>query len=467
MLSPMERSDTAASTVKGILSGFASRGFELLGQTDPTLYALLEAEYRRQTSTLVMIAAASIASPAVLACEGTVLGNITTEGYPGRRYHAGCRIVDEIENLAIERAKKAFGAQYANVQPHSCTSANEIVMFSLLEPGDTILGLQLDAGGHLTHGAPASVSGQYFRAIGYGLDKHGYIDYDRVRLLARQFRPKLIVCGASAYPRFIEFQRFREIADEVGAYVLADISHIAGLVVAGAHPSPIDTAHVTTTSTYKQLFGPRGGLMLMGRDSGSLAPDGKRTLAQLMQRAVFPFFQGTPNLSAIAAKASALHRAVAPAFKQLVELIVADAKALARSLAARGFRVITGGTDTHLILIDVARRGVTGIIAERALEECNIIVNKNKIPGDNKGPTVTSGIRLGTNILAVRGLPPSEIATCAELIDRVINAIDVFDDTQFKLDPTVTVSVKAAVAELCRRYPIPEYTLERVECYAT
>src|SRR5262249_48197224 len=304
------------------------------------------------------------------------------------------------------------------VQPHSGSSANEIVMFSLLKPGDTILGLDLNCGGHLTHGSPVSVSGQYFNAIGYGLDPEGYIDYGQVRRLACAHKPKLMITGASSYPRVIDFEQFRGIADQVGAYLLADISHIAGLVVAGEHPSPIDHAHFTTTSTYKQLYGPRGGLILMGRDHDRPGPDGKRALSELVQKAVFPFFQGTPNLSAIAAKARALALVATPEFKTMSRQIVSSARALARCFVDKGYRVLTGGTDNHLVLIDVLSSGVTGVVAERALEECNIVVNKNKIPGDTKPALVTSGMRLGTNSLALRGMTAREMLQCADLIHR-------------------------------------------------
>jgi glycine hydroxymethyltransferase len=440
-----------------ILPELARRGIELLAKSDPALYELLQREYHRQTHTLVMVAAASIADPSVLACEAMVTGNVTAEGYPGARFHAGCEIVDEIETLAVERAKAAFGAQYANVQPHSGTSANQVVIFSLLRPGDTILGLDLDAGGHLTHGAPASVSGQYFNAVPYGLNQESLIDYEQVYRLARECRPKLIICGASAYPRVIDFQRFREIADDVGAFLLADISHIAGLVAAGQHPSPIDHAHFTTTSTYKQLYGPRGGLILIGKDYASLAPNGQRTLAEMIQRAVFPFFQGTPHLSAIAAKAGALARVVTPEFNALAKRIVTDANVLAHCLVEKGYQVLTGGTDNHIVLIDVMARGLTGVIAERALEESHIIVNRNRIPGDKKSPLIASGMRLGTNSLAYRGMDAGLMPRCAALIDRVLSSIRVLGEREYELDSAVRESVRAEVRELCQRFPIPHY----------
>jgi glycine hydroxymethyltransferase len=444
---------------ENVLAELSHRGIELLFQDDPTLYDLLTREYHRQADTLAMVAASSIAHPSVLICEGMTTTNVTTEGYPGARFHAGCQFVDEIERLAIERAKAAFKARYANVQPHSGTSANEAVILSLLKPGDTILGLELNSGGHLTHGSKASISGQYFNAIGYGLDEEGYIDYEQVQRLAEKFKPKLIICGASAYPRTIDFKRFREIADEVRAFLLADISHIAGLVVAGEHPSPIDHAHFTTTSTYKQLYGPRGGLILVGKDDQRLAPYGKETLPDMIQRAIFPFSQGTPNLSAIAAKARALAMAVTPEFRALAQCIVTDAKALAQSLAQKGHRILTGGTDNHIVLIDVLASGVTGAIAERALEECHIIVNRNRIPADKKSVWVTSGMRLGTNSVALRGMGPSEMPRCAELIHGVLSCVKVLDDREYVLGRGLKEFVQADVRELCRSFPIPLYPM--------
>jgi glycine hydroxymethyltransferase len=440
------------------LTDFARRGMTLLAQRDPELYSMLEQEHRRQQDSLVMIAASSMAHPSVLACGGTMTMNVTTEGYPGARFHAGCEVVDEIERLAIRRARRAFGAQYANVQPHSGSSANGIVMFSLLRPGDTILGLDLNAGGHLTHGSRASVTGQYFNAIGYGLDEQGLIDYEEVARLAHEHRPKLIICGASAYPRTIDFRRFREIADEVDALVLADISHIAGLVVAGEHPSPIDHAHFTTTSTYKQLYGPRGGLILMGEDAELPVPGGTETLSGLVQRGTFPYSQGTPDLAAITAKARALAFTVEPEFKELARLIVADAKALANACIHRGYRVLTGGTDNHMVLIDiVSSMGMTGVVAEKALESCNIVINKNRIQGDMKSAYVTSGIRLGTNTLALRSMSPEAMELCIELMHTVLEAVEPHGDREYSLDEGCRVEVREAVRQLCHRYPPAGY----------
>nr|BFE70688.1 hypothetical protein GCM10020092_039890 [Actinoplanes digitatis] len=288
---------------------------------------------------------------------GVRRGERDRRGLPGRRYHAGCEVIDGIEQLAIDRAKAAFGARYANVQPHSATTANYAVLSSLLEPGDTLLGMELESGGHLTHGSPAAYAGRYFTAIGYGLDDAGLIDYDEVAALAREHRPKMIVCGATAYPRLIDFARFRRIADSVGAYLLADISHTAGLVITGKHPSPIDHAHLTTTCTHKQLYGPRGGLILSGRDADSPAPRGKGTLAQFVQRTIFPYFQGAPVLNAIAAKARALDIAAGPEFDDTVGRIVATARSMADTLAELGHDVVSGGTDNHIVLVDLSRWG--------------------------------------------------------------------------------------------------------------
>lgn len=442
---------------ESLLYRLAQQGEATLYQQDQPLHDLLEREAHRQKSVLMMVASSSAADPSVLLCQGSSASNVSTEGYPGARYHAGCEIVDEIERLAIERAKRAFAANYANVQPHSGTSANQIVMFSLLEPGDTILGLELKSGGHLSHGAAAATSGKYFNAIRYGLDRDGFIDYEQVAQLAHQHRPKLIICGASAYPRAIDFRKFRRIADESGAYLLADISHIAGLVVAGEHASPIDQAHFTTTSTYKQLFGPRGGLILIGKEHEAVAPDGKRTLSQLMQRAVFPHFQGTPDLSGIAAKARALAVVAAPEFKPLARRIRRNARALAQQLKEVGYQLVTGGTDNHMVLFDVLATGITGVIAEQALESCFIIVNKNSLPGDVKSPLVTSGVRLGTNTLSLRGMGEEEMGICAGLILQVLSSVKALDDRRYELDDSIREAVQDEVKGLCARFPLPRY----------
>ncbi|MFE5027988.1 serine hydroxymethyltransferase [Streptomyces sp. NPDC056656] len=431
------------------------RGADLLHRADPALAAILDAEVGYQAGTLAMIASASAADPSVLAAAGAALSNVTAEGYPGARYHPGAVHFDAVERLAVERAKEAFSAQYANVQPHSCSSANFSVLSALIPVGGVLLGLDLDAGGHLTHGSSASVTGRHFRAVHYGLDEHGYIDYASVAELARAHRPTVMVAGASAYPRVIDFARFRAIADSVGAYLLADISHIAGLVVTGEHPSPIDHAHVTTTSTYKQLGGPRGGLILIGREHRTPGPDGRTPLSRVMQQAVFPRSQGTPNPAAIAAKARALDLVTTPEFKDTARRIVENAGALAAAFTTAGHRVLTGGTDNHMVLLSVLHRGLTGVIAERALEECGILANRNRIPGDTKPPLVAGGLRLGTNLLAQRGMGPAEMAECANLVDTVLDATTPDDDTSYRLDPQTRRYVRGEVDELCARFPLP------------
>jgi glycine hydroxymethyltransferase len=424
---------------------------------DPALAELLNAELREQINSLALVAHASLAHPSVLAAAGSVLSNVTAEGYPGRRHHPGAEHFDEVERLAIARAKAAFNARYANVQPHSCSTANMVVLFSLLDPGDTILGLDLDAGGHLTHGARGSVTGQVFRAVHYGGDERGLIDYDEVARLARAHRPKLIVAGASAYPRLFEYPRFREIADEVGAYLLADISHIAGLVAAGVVPSSIDVAHVTTTSTYKQLGGPRGGLILAGRDHDRPGPDGRTPLTKLLDRGVFPRLQGTPNAAAIAAKARALDLVTAPEFREVARRIQGNARVLAATLVCKGYSVLTGGTDNHSVMVDVGAAGLSGAVAERALRECGILANRNRIAGDTRPIMVCSGLRFGTNIIAQRGMGPETAAYCGELVDQVLRAVVPGSDTEYHLDTGVREKTRDEVARLCGSFPVPAY----------
>jgi glycine hydroxymethyltransferase len=432
-------------------------GWHILADDDPELHALLAADLARQSATLPMVAHASSADPSVLACGSAALSNVTAEGYPGGRFHPGCTWLDRVERLAIERAKAAFGARYANVQPHSCSSANLAVLVSLLQPGDPVLGLHLDAGGHLTHGARASVTGTYFAAHSYGLGDDGRIDLADVLAQATTHRPKVIIVGASSYPRTIDYAAFRHVADKVGAYLLADISHVAGLVAAGVHPNPIDVAHVTTTSTYKQLGGPRGGLILMGRDADAASPDGRCTLRQLFQRGVFPRSQGSLNPGAIAAKARALELVLRPEFRELARLIAADARALAAAFAARGLHILNGGTDTHMVLVDLTATGLSGLVAERALEACGILANRNRIPGDTRPPRVASGLRFGTNMLAQRGFQPDDMDRCADLVVRVLDAVAPVDDEAFRLDPAVRDRVERAVARLVADHPIPGY----------
>ncbi|WP_455359117.1 serine hydroxymethyltransferase [Streptomyces sp. SYSU K21746] len=435
------------------LVAFAGVAAARLREADASLYALLTRESARQNDTLMMVAASSVADPSVLACGGSALGNLTAEGYPGGRYHAGCGVADEIERLAIDRARAAFGAQDAIVQPHSGSSANLAVITALLSPGDTLLGLDLDCGGHLTHGSPASVTGRYYRAKGYRVTPEGLLDYDQIRSMALAHRPKLIVCGASAYPRSIDFARFREIADEANAYLLADISHIAGLVAAGLHPSPIDHAHVTTTSTYKQLYGPRGGLILLGRDARKAGPE-RGTLAATLRRAVFPFTQGTPDLASVAAKARALDFVAGPEFAELAKRLADGAQAIAERLSERGLRLVTGGTDTHMVLLDLRGTGLTGDIAEQALESCGIVVNRNRVPGDTTPVRVTGGLRLGSNTLAARGMDRNAAAACADLVGDVLDALRAGAGV---LPDAVRDRVRARVSELCARHPLPGY----------
>lgn len=400
----------------------------------------------------MMVASCSIVHPSILACQGMIPVNVTAEGYPGKRYHAGCREIDKIEQMAIDRAKNVFHAKYANVQPHSATTANEIVLYSLLNAGDTILGMDLASGGHLSHGAKVSFSGTYFNAVKYGLDKNSLIDYDQVEDLALKYKPKLIICGTSAYPRKIDFKRFREIADKVDAYLLADISHISGLVITGHHPSPIDYAHITTTCTHKQLFGTRGGLILSGKDYNMPLPNKKLTLSEQIQKAVFPFFQGAPMINLIAAKALTLKYAQESQYKQTINRIIELAKSLSDHLIHYGFNIITQGTDTHIVLVDLSNKNLTGDVVEKALEECGIIVNKNSVP-NRKNPSLTpAGIRLGTNSLAQRKLTVKEMKVCAELINIVVENIK-----DNRLNKKVKEKVRAKVKYLCNKFPIKEY----------
>jgi glycine hydroxymethyltransferase len=446
------------------LADLSLLGAEALRVEDPELHQLMTAEYARQQRTLVLVASSSIVDPSVLACEAGVAVNVTAEGYPGQRFHAGCEIVDGIEQLAIDRAKAAFGARYANVQPHSASAANEIIMFGLLEPGDVMLGMHLEHGGHLTHGAPVSISGRYFKAVQYGLDERGLIDYEQARALALEHRPRLIVCGATAYPREVDFRRFRAIADEVGALLLADITHTAGLVAAGLHESSIDHAHFTTLCTHKQLYGPRGGLILMGRDADRPAPGRAYTLAELVQRAVFPLMQGAPTPHIIAAKARALARVTTPAFRALAASIVANARALASAFLQRGYSVISGGTDSHIVLLDLGPRKLTGAIAEGALQASDVIVNRNKVPGDRRAARVTSGIRLGTNTVSARGMGVAEMSAASDLIDRVLTTVSPLGELEWRLADDIRDDVRCRVRGLCDAFPIPAYPglVERV-----
>ncbi|MEK2479682.1 serine hydroxymethyltransferase [Streptomyces noursei] len=435
------------------LGEFAAAGTAHLWSEDPALARLLTAEYRRQQADLCLVASSSIAHPSVFAAQSSVTDNLTTEGYPGRRYHGGCIHADEIERLAVDRCRKLFGATYTNVQPYSGSMANNIVLFSLLEPGDTVLSLDLASGGHLSHGAPVAAAGKYFEVISYGVGPDGLIDYEEVRSLAERHRPRLLIAGASSYPRVLDFARFREIADGVGAFLLADISHISGLVATGLHASPIDAAHITTTSTYKQLGGPRGGLIMLGRDHELSVGPRKAPLHKALDNAVFPFFQGTPSLAAIAAKARALDLAAGPDFEAWMRRVVSSAAELANRLTADGQRIVTGGSDNHMVMVDLTPTGLTGAAVQQALELCGVIVNKNMVPGDPRPPRLTSGLRLGTNVTALRGMEADAVAECAGLLGEVIEALRAGDGEH--LDARTEKALAARVAELCERHPIP------------
>ncbi|MFR9730629.1 serine hydroxymethyltransferase [Saccharopolyspora sp. MS10] len=432
-----------------------STGEARLRDEDPELTELLDGEMIRRDETLSLVASAGVADASVLAAGAAALSDVTAEGYPGARFHPGAGPFDGVEALARTRAREAFGAGHANVQPHSGSAANLAVLTALLPVGGVLLGLRLDAGGHLTHGAPASVTGRWFEPVSYGVGDDGLVDHDQILRLAREHRPGVIVAGASAYPRQFDHVRFREIADEVGAYLLVDISHVAGLVAAGLHPNPVDVAHVTTTSTYKQLDGPRGGLILLGRDHDRPGPDGA-PLSRTIDRAVFPGSQGTPSPAAIAAKARALARVREPGFRRTARLVLDDAAALAAALSERGHRLLTGGTDTHMVMVDLRSTGLSGLMAERALEECGILANRNSVPGDTTSPAVAAGLRLGTNVPARRGMGPPEMARCAELIDRVLRHAARADSTRHRLDPVHRDEIRAEVRALTRSFPMPD-----------
>ncbi len=393
----------------------------------------MAAELKRQQQNLELIASENIVSPAVMAAMGSVLTNKYAEGYPGKRYYGGCYAVDVAEELARKRACELFGADHANVQPHSGSQANQIVYFAMLEPGDTIMGMSLSEGGHLTHGSPVNISGKYFNVVSYGVDPETHcIDYDKVLETAKECKPKLIVCGASAYPRAIDFKRFREIADEVGAYLMVDMAHIAGLVAGGQHESPVPYAHFVTTTTHKTLRGPRGGMILC-----------KEEFAKAIDKAAFPGMQGGPLMHIIAAKAVCFKEALQPEFKAYAEQIVKNCKALADGLLKRGHKLVSGGTDNHVMLMDLREDGVTGKDLEHNLDEVHITVNKNTIPGEPLSPFVTSGIRIGTAAVTTRGLKEDDMDVIAECISLVIK--DFEGNKQAVLDK---------VAALCEKYPL-------------
>ena len=384
--------------------------FEEVQKVDPEVAAAIAQENDRQQSHLELIASENIVSKAVMAAMGSQLTNKYAEGYPGKRYYGGCEYVDIVETLAIERAKKLFGCTYANVQPHSGAQANFAVFFALVKPGDTVMGMSLDAGGHLTHGSMVNVSGTYFNIVPYGVNDEGYIDYDEVLKIAKEAKPKLIVAGASAYPRAIDFKKFREIADEVGAYLMVDMAHIAGLVAGGQHMSPIPYAHVTTTTTHKTLRGPRGGLIL---SSEEFATEHK------LNKAIFPGIQGGPLMHVIAGKAVCFKEALDPSFKEYAKNIVDNASALANGLTSRGFDLVSGGTDNHLMLVDLRSKNITGKEFEIALDAANITCNKNAIPNDPQKPGITSGVRIGTPAITTRGLDTSDMDLVAQAMTLI------------------------------------------------
>ena len=388
-------------------------------------------EKNRQNTKIELIASENFVSPAVMAAQGSVLTNKYAEGYPGKRYYGGCEFVDIVENLARDRVKKLFGAEHANVQPHSGANANTAVYFAMLQPGDTVLGMNLSHGGHLSHGSPVNISGKYFNFQEYGVEEDTeVIDYDKVLARAKEVKPKLIVAGASAYPRILDFKKFREIADAVGAYLMVDMAHIAGLVAAGLHPNPVEYADFVTTTTHKTLRGPRGGLILC-----------KEEYAKQIDKAIFPGIQGGPLMHVIAAKAVCFHEALQPEFKAYQKQIVANAQALAAGLQDQGFRLVSGGTDNHLMLIDVKSKGLTGKEAEKMLDDANVTVNKNTIPFETESPFVTSGIRVGTPAVTSRGMKEAEMKEIAAIFETVL----------LKKDQE---AAKAMVKSLTDRFPL-------------
>src|SRR5918994_1790495 len=415
-----------------------SNPFEALAASDPELAAIVEREVERQNTTIQLIASENFTSLAVLAAQGSVLTNKYSEGYPGKRYYGGNYVVDDAEELARTRANALFGTDHANVQPHSGASANMAAYMALLDPGDKVMGMRLDQGGHLTHGSPVNFSGRLYDFVAYGVDDTTEtLDYDHIRDLARRERPKMIVAGATAYPRIIDFAAFREIADEVGALFLVDAAHIAGLIVGGAHPSPAQYADIITLTTHKTLRGPRAGAILC-----------REEYAAAIDKAVFPGLQGGPLMHVIAAKAVAFHEAAQPAFRDYAAGIVRNAQALAGGLAGEGFRIVSGGTDNHLMLVDLRAFGVTGKVAQEALDHAGITVNKNAIPNDPEKPFVTSGLRLGTAAVTTAGMAGPEIGGIAGLIARVLRAPD---------DEAVRDDVRDTAARLCSKYtPYPE-----------
>ena len=407
--------------------------FDEITKTDPEIADAIKAEMERQNSHIELIASENWVSKAVMAAMGSPLTNKYAEGYPGKRYYGGCQCVDVVEDLARERAKKLFGCEYVNVQPHSGAQANMAVMFAMLEPGDKIMGMNLDHGGHLTHGSPVNMSGKYFDVAHYGVNEDGVIDYDEVLRIAKEHQPKLIVAGASAYARTIDFKRFREIADEVGAYLMVDIAHIAGLVATGLHPSPIPYAHVTTTTTHKTLRGPRGGMIMCSEEMNKKFN---------FNKAVFPGIQGGPLMHVIAGKAVCFKEALQPEYKTYMEQVVRNAKALCNGLKSRGVKIVSGDTDNHLMLVDLSGTDISGKELEKRLDDAHVTANKTTIPNDPRSPFVTSGVRLGTPAVTTRGMKEEDMDKIAEIIAMVIESEDNVE------------KAKAMVAELTAKYPL-------------
>ena len=409
-----------------------------LNTVDPEVFQAIDQELNRQRNKLELIASENIVSKAVMAAQGSVLTNKYAEGYPGKRYYGGCEYVDVVEQLAIDRAKELFGAGYANVQPHSGAQANMAVFFALLTPGDTVMGMNLTDGGHLTHGSPVNMSGKYFKIVPYGVsEKTEMLDYDEIQRIANECKPKLIVAGASAYARTIDFQRMAEIAHSVGAYLMVDMAHIAGLIAAGLHPSPVPYADVVTTTTHKTLRGPRGGLILCKDEE----------FGKQFNKAIFPGIQGGPLMHVIAAKAVALKEALSPEFKAYAQQIVKNAKALADTLQADGFRIVSGGTDNHLMLVDLTSKNITGKLAQNLLDEVGITANKNTIPFEKLSPFVTSGIRLGSPALTTRGFKEEDMVEVANIIALVLDNPE---------DEGARKEASQRVAALCAKYPLYE-----------
>ena len=423
-----------------------------LQTSDPELYNILVSEVSRENTTLELIASENFVSYPVLEMAGGVMTNKYAEGYPGKRYYGGCEFVDEAENLARDRANQLFGVEYSNVQPHSGSQANMAVLMTFIDVGDTILGLDLAHGGHLTHGSKVNFSGNLYHSVSYQVKKEtGRVDFDQVLSLAREHKPKLIICGGSAYPRFIEFEDFKEIADDVGAFLMADIAHPSGLVATGLHPSPVPYCDVITTTTHKTLRGPRGGMIMMGKDSGNpweiVAPKSGRlkNISELLDSAVMPGIQGGPLMHIIAAKAVAFGEALQPEFTVYTQQVIDNAKAMANEFLSRDYELVSGGTDTHIILIDLTKKAITGKAAENALEKAGITVNKNMVPFDERSPFISSGIRIGTPAVTTRGMTQDDMVKIVALIDTVIEKPN---------DEDNIVRVKAEVNDLCSSFPL-------------